>query len=71
MSQSHLFLEEIYQKQIPVFSAIAMIAKESRFVNQQSIDGNIEIYTKPTSISIQKFKEDKIELVEIDNTNND
>ena len=62
--QKSLFLEDVYQKDIPLFTAVMMIANESRFINAQSIDGFIELYEKPTSIAIEKFKDNSLEIID-------
>jgi DNA-directed RNA polymerase subunit K/omega len=56
-------LEAIHSKDMSTFRAVMMTAHEARFINEQSNLGFIELTEKPTTISIQKLKEDKLAVV--------
>jgi len=64
MSQDQsLSLEDMYEKNIPTFTAVMMTSQEARFINEQANLGFIELNVKPTSIAIQKFKSERIKIV--------
>jgi DNA-directed RNA polymerase subunit K/omega len=67
MSEQKIFLNDIYDNEIcngSVFRAVCMMAKEARFINEQSSLGFIELEQKPTTIAIQKFKDNKLNFQE-------
>ncbi len=61
-----LFLEDVYQKNIPPFTAVMMSAQEACFINSQAKDGFIELHEKPTTIAIQKLKNGALEIIKED-----
>jgi DNA-directed RNA polymerase subunit K/omega len=61
--EQNLSLEAVYAKGVSTFSAVMMTAYEARFINEQANLGFIELKEKPTTIAIQKFKEDKLKII--------
>ena len=59
----HLSLETCYSKDLSPFKSVIMTAQEARFINEQANLGFIKLNDKPTTIAIQKFKADKLELI--------
>lgn len=59
----HLSLETCYSKDISPFKSVIMTAQEARFINEQANLGFIKLNDKPTTIAIQKFKDNKLEMV--------
>ena len=59
----HLSLETCYSKDISPFKSVIMTAQEARFINEQANLGFIKLNEKPTTIAIQKFKDNKLEMV--------
>jgi DNA-directed RNA polymerase subunit K/omega len=43
-----------------------MTSQEARFINEQANLGFIKLNDKPTTIAIQKFKDNRLELVKED-----
>lgn len=63
MSDQRVYLDDIYaskESEGSVFRAVVMMAKEARFINQQALDGFIQLTKKPTTIAMYKFKEGKL-----------
>lgn len=59
----HLSLETCYSKDISPFKSVIMTAQEARFINEQANLGFIKLNDKPTTIAIQKFKDNKLEIL--------
>jgi DNA-directed RNA polymerase subunit K/omega len=59
----HLSLETCYSKDLSPFKSVIMTAQEARFINEQANLGFIKLTEKPTTIAIQKFKDNKLEIV--------
>ena len=60
----HLSLETCYDKKLSPFKAVIMTAQESRFINEQANLGFIKLEQKATTIAIQKFKDDRLEMIQ-------
>ncbi len=58
----NLSLEKIHEKNVSTFQAVIMTSQESRFINEQANLGFITLDEKPTTISINKFKEDRLKV---------
>lgn len=58
----NLSLESIYKKGVSTFTAVTMAAQEARFINEQSNLGFISLEEKPTTIAINKFKNDRLHI---------
>lgn len=56
----HLSLEACYAKGISPFRAVIMSSQEARFINEQANLGFIKLSEKPTTISLNKFKNDRL-----------
>ena len=56
----HLSLEACYAKGISPFRAVIMSSQEARFINEQANLGFIKLSEKPTTISLHKFKNDRL-----------
>ena len=63
--EQNLSLEEMHNKKMAPFLAVVAIAHEARFINQQASLGFIELTEKPTSIAINKFKNDRLRITEM------
>lgn len=59
----HLSLETCYSKDLSPFKSVIMTSQEARFINEQANLGFIKLNDKPTTIAIQKFKDNRLELV--------
>jgi len=59
----HLSLETCYSKDLSPFKTVIMTSQEARFINEQANLGFIKLNDKPTTIAIQKFKDNRLELV--------
>ena len=71
MSDQRVYLDDIYaskESEGSVFRAVVMMAQEARFINQQSIDGFINLEKKPTTIAMYKFKEGRLAVSEKSST---
>ena len=69
MSDQRVYLDDIYaskESEGSVFRAVVMMAQEARFINQQSIDGFINLEKKP--IAMYKFKEGRLAVSEKSST---
>ena len=65
MSDQRVYLDDIYANeecQGSVFRAVIMMAKEARFLNDQGVQGYIQLSKKPTTIAMNKFKEHKLSI---------
>ncbi len=62
----HLSLETCYNKDISPFKSVIMSSQEARFINEQANLGFIKLNDKPTTIAIQKFKDNRLELLKED-----
>lgn len=62
----HLSLETCYNKDLSPFKSVIMTSQEARFINEQANLGFIKLNDKPTTIAIQKFKDNRLELVKED-----
>ncbi len=60
----HLSLEDCYDRGASPFRAVIMASQEARFINEQANLGFIKLADKPTTIAIQKFKDNRLALVE-------
>ncbi len=56
----HLSLEDCYAKGFSPCRAVIMTAQEARFINEQANLGFIKLSEKPATISIHKFKNDRL-----------
>lgn len=59
----HLSLETCYSKDLSPFKSVIMTSQEARFINEQANLGFIKLNEKPTTIAIQKFKENRLEIL--------
>lgn len=59
----HLSLETCYSKDLSPFKSVIMTSQEARFINEQANLGFIKLNDKPTTIAIQKFKDNRLELL--------
>jgi DNA-directed RNA polymerase subunit K/omega len=59
----HLSLETCYSKDLSPFKSVIMTAQEARFINEQANLGFIKLSDKPTTIAIQKFKDNRLEVL--------
>ena len=62
----HLSLETCYSKDLSPFKSVIMTSQEARFINEQANLGFIKLNDKPTTIAIQKFKDNRLELLKED-----
>ena len=62
--EQNLSLEEISNKKMSIFQAVIITAHEARFINEQANLGFIKLTEKPTTIAIQKFKNDRLKITE-------
>jgi len=60
--EQNLSLENIHKKGVSTFTAVIMAAQEARFINEQSNLGFISLEEKPTTIAINKFKNDRLKI---------
>jgi DNA-directed RNA polymerase subunit K/omega len=66
MLDQKVYLDDIYASEKcsgSSFKAVVMMAKESRFINQQAHQGFIQLEEKPTTIAMNKFRQDKLSIV--------
>jgi DNA-directed RNA polymerase subunit K/omega len=64
----HLSLETCYSKDLSPFKSVIMTSQEARFINEQANLGFIKLNDKPTTIAIQKFKDNRLELLKEEGT---
>ncbi len=60
----NLPLEVIHKKNVSTFQAVIMISQEARFINEQANLGFIKLGEKPTTIAMQKFKLDRLQITD-------
>jgi hypothetical protein len=63
MPNQHLSLDDIYNSEVSegsLFKAVKMMSQEARFLNEQSNMGFIKLDLKPTTIAMEKFKNNRI-----------
>ena len=60
----HLSIEACYAKGISPFRSVIMTSQEARFINEQANLGFIKLTEKPTTISLNKFKNDRLIAIE-------
>ena len=60
----HLSIEACYAKGISPFRSVIMTSQEARFINEQANLGFIKLSEKPTTISLNKFKNDRLIAIE-------
>jgi DNA-directed RNA polymerase subunit K/omega len=60
----HLSVEDCYARGSSPFRTVIMAAQEARFINEQSNLGFIKLSEKPTTIAIQKFRNQRLAVVE-------
>ncbi len=60
----HLSVEDCYARGTSPFRTVIMTAQESRFINEQANLGFIKLSEKPTTIAIQKFRNNRLAVVE-------
>ena len=66
MLDQKVYLDDIYASEKcggSSFKAVVMMSKESRFINQQAHQGFIQLEEKPTTIAMNKFKQNKLSIV--------
>lgn len=66
MSNHRVYLDDIYASKAcegSTFRAVVMMAKEARFINDQARLGFLNLIMKPTTIAMDKFKDDKLTLL--------
>ena len=64
----HLSIEACYAKGISPFRSVIMTSQEARFINEQANLGFIKLSEKPTTISLNKFKNDRLIAIEEEQT---
>ncbi len=73
MASEHISLDDVYQSEGAkgsVFRAVKMMSEEARFINDQARLGYIKLTRKPTTIAMTKFKDDKLNGEEAEQTQN-
>jgi DNA-directed RNA polymerase subunit K/omega len=60
----HLSVEDCYARGSSPFRTVIMAAQEARFINEQANLGFIKLSEKPTTIAIQKFRHNRLAVVE-------
>ena len=60
----HLSVEDCYARGSSPFRTVIMAAQEARFINEQSNLGFIKLSEKPTTIAIQKFRNNRLVVQE-------
>jgi len=66
MLDQKVYLDDIYASEKcggSSFKAVVMMSKESRFINNQAHQGFIQLEEKPTTIAMNKFKQNKLSVV--------
>src|SRR5690606_23580111 len=67
----HLSVEDCYARGASPFRTVIMTAQEARFINEQSNLGFIKLSEKPTTIAIQKFRNNRLIVQEEDALSDD
>jgi DNA-directed RNA polymerase subunit K/omega len=65
MFEDRVFLDDIYASEHcegSAFKAVVMMAREARFINEQAQAGFIELEVKPTTIAMNKFKQNRLRI---------
>lgn len=62
----HLSVEDCYARGSSPFRTVIMTAQEARFINEQANLGFIKLSEKPTTIAIQKFRNDRLVIQDED-----
>lgn len=68
MSGQKVYLDDIYASEKcggSAFKAVVLMSHEARFLNEQERLGFIEMEKKPTTIAMDKFKQDRLEMESI------
>jgi DNA-directed RNA polymerase subunit K/omega len=60
----HLSVEDCYARGTSPFRTVIMTAQEARFINEQANLGFIKLSEKPTTIAIQKFRNERLAIQE-------
>ena len=66
MSNHRVYLDDIYASEAckgSTFRAVVMMAQEARFINEQARLGYINLTMKPTTIAMDKFKDNKLTIL--------
>lgn len=66
MLDQKVYLDDIYASEKcggSSFKAVVMMSKEARFINNQAVEGFITLEEKPTTIAMNKFKQNKLSIV--------
>jgi len=66
MLDQKVYLDDIYASDKcggSPFKAVVMMSKESRFINDQAFHKFIQLEEKPTTIAMNKFKQNKLSVV--------
>ncbi|GHV17469.1 hypothetical protein AGMMS49938_18260 [Fibrobacterales bacterium] len=74
MLDQKVYLDDIYaskQCEGSTFRAVVMMSKEARFINGQAHAGFIQLEEKPTTIAMNKFKQNKLSIVSADDKENE
>jgi DNA-directed RNA polymerase subunit K/omega len=65
MLDQKIYLDDIYASKkcdSSSFKAVVMMSKEARFINNQAYQGFIQLEEKPTTIAMNKFKQNKLSV---------
>ncbi len=66
MSNHRVYLDDIYASEAcqgSTFRAVVMMAHEARFINDQANQGYLNLTMKPTTIAMDKFKDNKLTML--------
>ena len=66
MSNHRVYLDDIYASEAckgSTFRAVVMMAHEARFINEQARSGYLKLEMKPTTIAMDKFKDNKLTIL--------
>jgi DNA-directed RNA polymerase subunit K/omega len=65
MLDQKVYLDDVYASKKcdgSSFKAVVMMSKEARFINNQAYQGFIQLEEKPTTIAMNKFKQNKLSV---------
>jgi len=65
MLDQKIYLDDIYASKkcdSSSFKAVVMMSREARFINNQAYQGFIQLEEKPTTIAMNKFKQNKLSV---------
>jgi DNA-directed RNA polymerase subunit K/omega len=65
MLDQKIYMDDIYTSKkcdSSSFKAVVMMSKEARFINNQAYQGFIQLEEKPTTIAMNKFKQNKLSV---------